>query len=123
MSDIIRRPDFAGGGITNDERRAMGEAVKLWTSRAFRTDPIEPEKITAAIKGIYAVSGLKEPRVVIVPSPLVMAFAYGASAAIWHRRAATYAATIDATDAATRHTAQDHRNLPLRTPKATFLLG
>lgn len=30
---IIRRPDFAGGGITDDERAKMAERVKLWKPR------------------------------------------------------------------------------------------
>lgn len=72
---IIRRPDFAGGGLTEAERAAMAEHVKQWTARAFRTDPIEPDKITSAIHGMYRAAKLKEPRVVIVPSPLVMAIA------------------------------------------------
>ena len=108
MSKIVRRPDRAEGGITPAEREAMAEHVKLWIARAMRTAPIEPDKIVPAIEGLYAAAGLKKPRVVVVPSPLVMAFAYGASAAIWHARstdaatrAATDAATAAATDAAT----------------------
>jgi hypothetical protein len=103
---IIRRPDFAGGGITEAERARMAEHSALWIKRAFRTERIEPEKIIPAIKGLYAAAGLKEPRGVIVPSPLVMAFAYGAAAAIWHERKtgekrATLSATRSATDSAT----------------------
>ena len=104
---IIRRPDRAEGGITDAERRLMAEHVKLWTARAFRTDPIEPEAITAAIYGLYEAAGLKRPRVVIVPSPLVMAVASGFASEIWrirHRdatRDATFAATDIATHAAT----------------------
>jgi len=101
MSSIIRTPAKATGGITLAEKAAMAEQVKLWTARAFRTDPIEPDKITHAIEGLYAAAGLKKPRIVIVPSPLVMAFSYGAAAAIWHSRNATDTATFDATDNAT----------------------
>ena len=97
---IIRTPTRAEGGITDAERAQMAEHVKLWTARAFRTAPIEPDKIIPAIKGIYAAAGLNEPRVVIAPSPMVMAFAYGASAAIWYQR--THIATRIATDSATR---------------------
>ena len=122
---IVRRPDFAGGGITDAERAAMAEHVKLWTARAMRTDPIVPDRIGSAIRDLYAAAGLKAPRVVIVPSPIVMAFAGGFAAGIWWLRKngratyaatraatyaatyaatrdATYAATDDATDAATR---------------------
>ncbi len=80
---IIRRPDFAGGGLTEAERAAMAEHVKQWTARAFRTDPIEPDKITSAIHGMYRAAKLKEPRVVIVPSPLVMAIA-GGTTTVWN---------------------------------------
>ena len=116
MAKIVRTKSKAYGGITPEEKARMNEHAKLWISRAMRTDPIEPDKIIPAIEGLYQVAGLKKPRVVIVPSPLVMAFAYGASAAIWYARknpakgdatyaatgAATYAATYAATGAATR---------------------
>ncbi|MCC8945964.1 hypothetical protein H8A97_12865, partial [Bradyrhizobium sp. Arg62] len=112
MTKIIRTKTKAHGGITDRELKLMEEHSRLWISRAMRTDQIEPDKIVPAIEGIYAAAGLKKPRVVIVPSPLVMAFAYGASAAIWYARkhpkdgaratyAATDAATYAATDAAT----------------------
>lgn len=101
MAKIIRTPTKAQGGITLDEKRRMDDHVKLWTARAFRTDPIEPEKIVPAIEGLYAIAGLKTPRVVIVPSPLVMAFAYGAASAILHTRNATRKSTVVATHNAT----------------------
>ena len=114
MSKIIRIPSKVTGGITPEEKIALDAHAQLWIKRALRTDPIEPDKIIPAIEGIYASAGLKKPRVVIVPSPLVMAFAYGASAAIWHDRrgagdklipittdSATYDATRKATDSAT----------------------
>ena len=109
---IVRRPDRVGGGITEAERQQMAEHVKLWVSRAFRTEPIDPDKITPAILGLYAAAGLKAPRVVIVPSPLVMAVAGGLAAGVWAlrgtdatlnaTRAATDDATYDATYDATR---------------------
>src|SRR5438445_13599497 len=107
MAKIFRSPTKVSGGITADEKRRLDEHSALWIKRAFRTDPINPAKIVPAIEGLYAAAGLKKPRVVIVPSPLVMAFAYGASAAIWHTRgdsatrSATYSATDSATDSAT----------------------
>ena len=113
MNKIIRTKTRAAGGITPDEKARMDEHAKLWISRVMRTDPIDPEKIIPAIEGLYAAANLKRPRIVIVPSPLVMAFAGGFAAAIWHERrnnieysaaatrAATYVATRAATDAAT----------------------
>ena len=96
---IVRTPMRAEGGVTPEEKRLMDEHAKMWIARAFRTDPIDPNKIVPAIEGLYAAAGLKRPRVVIAPSPLVMAFAYGASAAILYRK--KIAATYDAASAAT----------------------
>ncbi|MHB1707605.1 MAG: DUF6745 domain-containing protein [Acidithiobacillus sp.] len=102
---IIRTPTRAEGGITAEEKMKMDVIAKEWIDIAMRTDPIEPDKIVPAIEALYAAANLKKPRVVIVPSPMVMAFAYGAAAWIWHCRknpaAATDAATDDATYAAT----------------------
>src|ERR1700748_1834334 len=101
---IIRTKSKAHGGITAREKQLMDEHSALWISRAMRTDPIEPGKIVTPIEGIYSAAGLKNPRVVIVPSPLVMAFSYGASAAIWYARKnpGKRNATNSATDSATR---------------------
>ena len=120
MKKIIRTPTKAKGGITADEKKLMDAHASLWIKRAFRTDPIEPEKIVPAIEGIYAAAGLKRPRVVIASSPMVMAFAYGAAAAIWHNRknsatdsatrSATRSATYSATDSAT-YSATDRAKL------------
>ena len=102
MNKIVRTKTRAEGGITPDEKVRMDAIAKEWTGIAFRSEPIEADKIIQAIEGLYEVAGLKKPKVVIVPSPLVMAFAYGASAWILYcANAATRAATYDATDAAT----------------------
>ena len=103
MNKIIRTKTRAAGGITAEEELKMTAVAKEWAAVAMRTTPIDPAKIIPAIEKLYAAAQLKKPRIVIVPSPLVMAFAYGASAAIWHGRgtAATDDATCTATDAAT----------------------
>ena len=64
-----------------------GQFASVWIRRALRTTPIEPEAIVPAIEALYAIAGLTQPRVVIVPSPGVMAFAGAFSAKIWSRRA------------------------------------
>ena len=111
---IVRRPDFAGGGITDAEHVEMAKLVAIWTARALRTEPIDHEAITRAIVALYAAAGLPAPRVVIVPSPLVMAVAGGFAAAIWHMRTtaariatATRAATGAAIAAATHDATRD----------------
>ena len=107
-SNIVRTKTEAKGGITPEEKVKLEAHAKLWIDRAFRTAPIEPDKIVPAIEGLYATAGLKKPRVVVVSSPLVMAFAYGAASAILKEaknknatRGAIYDATYDATYAAT----------------------
>ena len=106
MSEIIRRPDFAGGGITDEEKAKLDQHAALWIKRIMRTDPIEPAKIIPAIAELYAATDLKRPRIVLVSSPLQGAYVAGAAAWIWYCRknathAATDAATDDATDVAT----------------------
>ena len=101
MAKIVRTATKVTGGVTDDELARMRDHSALWINRAFRTDPIEPDKIVPAIERLYAAAGLKKPRVVIAPSPLVMAFAYGASAAIWSQKGATADATDEATSTAT----------------------
>jgi hypothetical protein len=123
---IIRTPTRAEGGLTDAEREAMAIHTQKWIANAMRTDKADPEKLGPAICRLYAAAGLKAPRVILVPSPRVMAFAGGFSAAIWHRRGvaatddATYAATDDATRAAT-YDATDDGKLFLRI--AQELLG
>lgn len=82
----IRTPTHTEGDITAEERRKMKAIAKKWANLAMCTDPIEPEKIIPAIESLYDAAGLRKPRVVIVSSPLVMAFAYGAATWIWHQR-------------------------------------
>ena len=137
---IVRTPTRAEGGLTPEEREKMKAHAALWTARAMRTEQIDPAKIVPAIKSLYAAAKLKEPRVVIVPSPRIMTLAGGFASAIWWlrknphsrffgaatyaatdaatrdaTRAATYAATRDATrdatDAATRDAKTEHQRL------------
>ena len=77
-------------------RKLLGDAgarfANVWVRRALRTAPIESVEITSAIEDIYVRAGLAAPRVVIVPSPGVLAFAGAFAAKIWARRgtASTY---------------------------------
>ena len=80
-SKIIRRKDRAEGGITDAERAAMAEHTKTWIANAMRTDRADPQEVREAIVGLYAAAGLPEPRVVLVPSPRIMAFAGGFASA------------------------------------------
>ena len=99
---IVRTKTKATGGITDAEREKMSEISKKWIDIAFRTKPIEPDKIIPAIKALYRATNLNEPIVVIVPSPFVMALAGGFSSAIWKlKKDKTNSVTHDATDTAT----------------------
>lgn len=82
--EIVRRPDRAEGGITDEERVALGEVAQEWIDIAMRTEPADPQEVEKAIKGLYKASGLKEPRVVLVPSPYAMAMAGGAASWLSH---------------------------------------
>lgn len=73
MTAIIRRPNMADGGITEDERRQMAECVREWNANAFKTGRTDRAALAAAIIDLYAVANLPPPIVVVVPSPLVMA--------------------------------------------------
>ena len=109
MSKIIRTPSRVTGGITPQEKVALDAHATKWIANAMSTEPVAPERLVPAIKALYSAARLKEPRVVIVPSPIIMAFAGGFSAAIWWvrkngalARSATYSATRSATLSATR---------------------
>ena len=106
MAKIVRLPGTVNGGITPDEKRRLDEHSRVWIGRIMRTETCDRAELTRSIEDLYRVSGLKRPRVVIVPSPLVMAYAYGAAASIWYqRRTATHTAVHTATRAAVAESA------------------
>jgi hypothetical protein len=84
QAGIVRRPDFAGGGLTDEEMEKMAAHSALWIERALRTEPADPAAIEDAIKGIYRTANLAEPRVILVPSPFVMAMAGGIASLWWY---------------------------------------
>ena len=100
--------------LTDEHRARLTPWAELWIANAMSTTPMtdaDREICADAARRLYAAAGLKTPRIVFVPSPLVLRFAAGFAAAIWWQRAnghrpatdaATRAATRAATDAATR---------------------
>jgi hypothetical protein len=84
QSGIVRRPDFAGGGITEEERERIVAHLALWIQRPFRTEPADPRLIEEAIKGLYRAANFAEPRVIVVPSPAVMKIAGGIALTWWY---------------------------------------
>jgi hypothetical protein len=100
MADVVRTKSKVSGPLTPEEKREISGHTKMWIARIMRTEPADRVKLTAAIEELYKNSGLKKPRVVIVDSPLAMAYAYGASAAIWHKRKTNknFQESLEATD-------------------------
>lgn len=86
MSKITRTETKANGGVTKKELSEISELVKKWEKNALRTEPANKEKLVEAVKKLYKAVGLREPKVVVVSSPLVAALAYGVAAAWWYKR-------------------------------------
>mgnify|MGYP000057583559 CR=1 FL=1 len=107
---IVRTKTKATGGVTEQEKLALKAHADKWIANALSTEPVDPQLAAKSVKSLYAAAGLKEPRVIVVPSPKIMAFAGVLSACILQFRkdgttatsAATSAATRAATSAATR---------------------
>ena len=130
MSKIIRTPTKALGGITPTEQLQLAEVSQFWTANAMRTDPVDPKRVEAAVKALYAASGCPSPKVIVVPSPKVMALAGVLAACTLEFRArglittdiatyaamnaATHTATRDATDIATRDATRDAADIATR---------
>lgn len=85
MTEIIRTPTKATGGITEAEKIEFKKCVDVWTAHAFQTKDASEETISFWIKKLYEVAGLQEPIVVLAQSPISMCFAFGASAAVWYQ--------------------------------------
>jgi hypothetical protein len=119
---IIRTPTTAKGGITEQERAEMTKLNDKFIANAFRTDSVNYDEINDAITRLYAAANLKAPRVVVVPSPIVMAYAYGASAAIWYNRKNKGVAVDDTIYEDTREATNDviSKATSDATRKATF---
>ena len=121
MMTVIRTKTRAEGGLTADEKLRMAEVSAFWTKNALRTDPADPAKLVPAIKALYAAADLPEPKVIVVPSPKVMAIAGVLSACVLQFRkkgivdgAATRAATRAATGVATNAATNDATNAATR---------
>ena len=125
------RPDFSPkrvteakfGGLNAKQKEQLAEWSAWWNRLALDTTDLdavdvwqdELKAIGQACHALYGYAKLSPPRVVVVPSPLVMALAGGAAAWWWHCQefdvpatyAATGAVTRAATDAATHAATYD----------------
>jgi hypothetical protein len=101
--------------LTPEHRARFDEWRDRWIANAMSTAAMtedDREACREAVVGMYAAAKLPPPKhIVFVPSPFVLAFAGGFSAAIWYKSGntwdATEDATWDATGAATRDATED----------------
>ena len=113
LTKIVRTPNKATGGITPAEKVQIDAYAQKWIAQAMRTGPTDHDALTDAIARLYAAAGLKRPRIVIVPSPLVMAMAGGISAAWWYLNNGSATVNATAVKNARNFTASDPRNGPI----------
>jgi hypothetical protein len=85
---IVRTATKASGGVTPEEMIKLKEHAEMWKKRILRTKSVAEDfpKLRDAIFGIYEAADKPRPIVILAPSPIAMAYAYGAAAAIWHAR-------------------------------------
>ena len=82
--EFVRTPTKAVGRITPEERAKVEEVRDKWRKIAQRTEPVNPDVAASAIKALYKVCNLEEPRVLVVTSPAVAIVAGTLSVAILH---------------------------------------
>ncbi len=78
-----RLPPQAPGEVTDEQLRVLESHAAKGIANALATEPVVAERLVPAVHALYAAAGLRPPRVVIVSSPIVMAFAGGFASAIW----------------------------------------
>ena len=92
--------------MTDAARAALTDWNRRWQELILSTKPIDVEKASDAVKGMYAAAKLDEPLVVRCLSPIQGAIVWAWASAYWSvmtkAKAATHAATRAATHAATR---------------------
>jgi hypothetical protein len=77
MTEIIRTPTKVAGGVTPEEMEKLKVHTDMWIKRILSTEHADFSKLEPAIKGLYRVANLSEPEVILVESPIMMAFMYG----------------------------------------------
>src|SRR5690606_33863582 len=74
--------------LTPEHRARLPEWRDRWIRTIMSTDAMteeDRERCRVAVRGLYEAPNLPPPKhIVFVPSPFVLAFAGGFSAAIWH---------------------------------------
>jgi hypothetical protein len=95
MNQIIRTPNKVAGGVTPEETVKLKEHTDMWTKRILSTEPADFSKLEPAIKGLYRVSNLQEPEVLLVESPLMMAFMFGTCSVLVEKKGANVRDVLD----------------------------
>jgi hypothetical protein len=86
MTEIVRTPTKASGGITEAEKVLLKEHTDRWIKMILRTEPTDFSKLKPAIEGLYGAANLPIPVVALARSPIAMVFMYGAASAILKKK-------------------------------------
>ena len=89
-------------GLTDAELAEIPAWDERWKRVIMSCEPINQDNVTDAISRLYAAAGLSQPRIITVPSPLVLSLAGPIAAGVWWLRRETRDATRLATREATR---------------------
>jgi len=85
---IVRTPTKASGGITEEEKVQLKAHADMWIKRILSTQSADFSKLEPAIKGLYQVANLAEPEVILVKSPIMMVFMFGACSVLTEKKKA-----------------------------------
>jgi phage baseplate assembly protein W len=72
--------------LTAEQKARFPEFVRKWTATGLSTQPADRERAESAIRGLYALTQLKEPRVIWLPCPISAALSAVCYAAIIQHR-------------------------------------
>ena len=92
---IIRTPTKVAGGITKEEEVLLKQHADLWTKRILSTETADFSKLEPAIKGLYKAANLDEPEVILVKSPIMMVFMFGACSVLLDKKKANVRQILD----------------------------
>jgi len=85
---IVRTPTKASGGITEEEKVQLKAHADMWIKRILSTQSADFSKLEPAIKGLYQVANLAEPEIILVKSPIMMVFMFGACSVLTEKKKA-----------------------------------
>lgn len=94
-NNIVRTPTKVAGGITKEEEVLLKQHADMWIKRIVSTETADFSKLEPAIKGLYRAANLAEPEVVLVNSPIQMAFMYGACSVLAAKKNANVRQILD----------------------------